>query len=195
MIDTPGRYTLEIVATNSGESVSEEISFTVLKTHTFGIFEDLQGFSIGWVDNWPVYNSDERFIVPGGQPGSVKVIRDEREESTRLWVVGSGAADSQYLSPHPDWLNDWSPYTTLAFWLYFEDLGELQESMAVWIKVSDTIVGFDKSDLKAGWNHLEVDLEELMIDDLSNQTSIIQIVVCSAQVYYVDEIKLIQKLD
>ena len=67
--------------------------------------------------------------------------------------------------------------------------------MAVWIKVSDTIVGFDKSDLKAGWNHLEVDLEELMIDDLSNQTSIIQIVVCSAQVYYVDEIKLIQKLD
>jgi hypothetical protein len=91
---------------------------------------------------------------------------------------------------HPDWVNDWTGFDTISAWLYLES------------------EALQKVDYITGWNHVVIDLEELLVfesqgrkfdgrGELSNMGSTMFIAVYSEPqiVYYVDEIQLIKKHD
>lgn len=136
------------------------------------------------------------------------MTRDDSDIRARIWVLPP---------QHPDWVSDWTEFDTISAWIYLE--GETADGIShVRIGIVSrgsqddgdfappTSVTFLRRELAVGWNHLEVDLERLLVFEMEDQqydrrgelsdlksAMFIDVTSSDDAVYFMDEIQFIRK--
>lgn len=159
------------------------------RTYSLKINKQLDGFS----SRNGSLSLEQEIFRENNKANSVRVDILPENTYASLMILNKNSSDA-----HPDWLTDWTPYDRISTWIYFDELDTVPANKGVTVRLGGNKslqIIVPKSELRIGWNHIEVELSQLVAGQteiLQNMEDIVlEFIVDKQETFIVNEIQLV----
>lgn len=165
-VEEMGPYVLEVEAVSGDKYGTGNLEFKIVEEevtiYDWFMEEPDNYWDAGWTWDWEdkkteniVHNEDPDYVKNG--LSSMEIVRDG-------WV-----SDVRFTDSHKNWPDEWSEYDELSFWVYVHDPETLNTDYALVVAFDDDQDSpeevFPASEFEAGWNKVEIDLQNIGEED------------------------------